>query len=40
VALKGMCSSCPSSRLTIEGFVQQTLQEQIEPGIRVQEVAS
>jgi len=40
VALKGMCSSCPSSRLTIEGFVQQTLQEQVEPGIRVQEVAS
>jgi NifU-like protein len=40
VALKGMCSSCPSSRLTIEGFVQQTLQEQVEPGISVKEVAS
>jgi NifU-like protein len=40
VALKGMCSSCPSSRLTIEGFVQQTLQEQVEPGISVKEMAS
>jgi len=40
VALKGTCSSCPSSRLTIEGFVQQTLQEQVEPGISVKEVAS
>jgi NifU-like protein len=40
VALKGMCSSCPSSRLTIEGFVQQTLQEQVEPGISVKEVVS
>jgi NifU-like protein len=40
VALKGMCSSCPSSRLTIEGFVQQTLQEQVESGISVKEVAS
>ena len=40
VALKGTCSSCPSSRLTIEGFVQQTLQEQVELGISVKEVAS
>ena len=40
VALKGMCGNCPSSRLTIEGFVQQTLQEQVEPGISVKEVAS
>ena len=39
VALKGMCGNCPSSRLTIEGFVQQTLQEQVEPGITVKEVA-
>ncbi len=40
VALKGMCGSCPSSRLTLEGFVQQTLQEQVEPGIMVREAAS
>ena len=40
VALRGMCTSCPSSRLTIEGVVQQTLQEQVEPDITVKEVAS
>lgn len=40
VALRGMCTSCPSSRLTIEGFVQQTLQEQVEPDIVVKEVAA
>ena len=40
VALRGMCTSCPSSRLTIEGFVQQTLQEQVEPDLRVKEVAA
>lgn len=40
VALRGMCTSCPSSRLTIEGFVQQTLQEQVEPDITVKEVAA
>lgn len=40
VVLKGMCGNCPSSRLTIEGFVQQTLREQVESGITVKEVAS
>ena len=40
VALRGMCTSCPSSRLTIEGFVQQTLQEQVEHDLTVKEVAS
>ncbi|MDR1686778.1 MAG: Fe-S cluster assembly protein NifU [Desulfovibrio sp.] len=40
VALRGTCTSCPSSRLTIEGFVQQTLQEQVEAGIIVREAAS
>lgn len=40
VALRGMCSSCPSSRLTIEGFVQQTLREQVEPDLVVREVTS
>lgn len=40
VALRGMCTSCPSSRLTIEGFIQQTLREQVEPDLTVKEVAS
>lgn len=40
VALRGMCTSCPSSLLTIEGFVQQTLRDQVEPDITVKEVAA
>lgn len=40
VALRGMCTSCPSSRLTIEGFVQQTLRDQVEHDIVVKEVAA
>jgi NifU-like protein len=40
VALRGTCASCPSSRLTIEGFVQQTLQEQVEADIVVREAVS
>ena len=40
VALRGMCTSCPSSKLTIEGFVQQTLQDQVEQDIIVKEVAA
>jgi NifU-like protein len=40
VVLRGMCTSCPSSLLTIEGFVQQTLREQVEPEITVREVAA
>ncbi|MDL2266401.1 Fe-S cluster assembly protein NifU [Desulfovibrio sp. OttesenSCG-928-G15] len=40
VALRGMCTSCPSSRLTIEGFIQKTLQDQVEPGITVKEVTA
>ena len=40
VALRGMCSSCPSSRLTVEGFVQQTLREQVEPDIIVKETVA
>ena len=39
VALRGMCTSCPSSRLTIEGFVQQTLRDQVEQDLSVKEVA-
>ncbi|MDR1946858.1 MAG: Fe-S cluster assembly protein NifU [Desulfovibrio sp.] len=40
VALRGTCTSCPSSRLTIEGFVQQTLREQVEADIVVREAVS
>jgi len=38
VALRGHCVSCPSSRLTIEGVVQQTLQDNVDHEITVQEV--
>ena len=38
VALRGHCVSCPSSRLTIEGVVQQTLQDNVDPELTVQEV--
>lgn len=38
VALRGMCTSCPSSQLTIEGFVQQTLHDNVEPDLVVKEV--
>ncbi|MDR1360384.1 MAG: Fe-S cluster assembly protein NifU [Deltaproteobacteria bacterium] len=37
VALRGMCASCPSSRLTVEGFVQQTLRDAVEPDLLVKE---
>jgi NifU-like protein len=40
VALRGMCTSCPSSKLTIEGFVQQTLRDQVEPDITVREAVA
>ncbi|MDL2306459.1 Fe-S cluster assembly protein NifU [Desulfovibrio sp. OttesenSCG-928-C06] len=39
VALRGMCTNCPSSRLTIEGLVQQALRDQVEPDLVVREVA-
>lgn len=38
VALRGMCVSCPSSRLTVEGLIQQTLRDQVEADIVVKEV--
>ncbi len=37
VALRGMCSHCPSSQLTLTNFVQRTLQEHVEPAITVRE---
>ncbi|MDL2314312.1 Fe-S cluster assembly protein NifU [Desulfovibrio sp. OttesenSCG-928-C14] len=39
VALRGMCSNCPSSRLTVEDFVQKTLREQVEGDLIVEEVS-
>lgn len=37
VALRGMCASCPSSKLTVEGVVQQALRENVEPDLVVKE---
>ncbi len=40
IALRGMCSNCPSSRVTVEGFIQNTLRDQVDPDIVVKESAS
>ena len=40
VALRGMCTSCPSSKLTVEGLIQQTLRDQVDPSIVVREAAA
>ncbi|MDR1242259.1 MAG: Fe-S cluster assembly protein NifU [Deltaproteobacteria bacterium] len=37
VALRGTCSSCHASKLTVEGLVQSTLREQVEPDLIVKE---
>lgn len=37
VALQGMCSHCPSSRMTLERLVQETLRRKVEPDLIVQE---
>ena len=39
VALRGMCSSCPSSKLTLKNVVEKALQEQVEPELTVVEVS-
>jgi NifU-like protein len=39
VALRGACSSCPSSQLTLKEFVEKRLQELVEPDIRVKEAS-
>ena len=39
VALRGMCSSCPSSTLTLKNVVEKALQEQVEPELTVVEVS-
>ena len=40
VALRGMCHSCPSSRLTVDGLIQQTLRDQVDPNIVVREASA
>ncbi len=37
VALRGMCSSCPSSQATLEGVIETTLRDKVDPEIVVQE---
>jgi NifU-like protein len=39
VALRGACSLCRSSKLTVEGLIQSTLREQVEPDLIVKESA-
>jgi NifU-like protein len=39
VALRGACSRCRSSMLTVEGLIQNTLREQVEPDLIVKESA-
>lgn len=38
VALRGMCTNCPSSQLTLKDFVEKTLRENVEPTLSVEEV--
>ncbi len=38
VALRGTCTNCPSSKITLENLVQKTLQEHVDPAIVVHEV--
>ena len=39
VALRGRCGACPSSRLTLDGFIQETLREHVDPAITVKEAS-
>lgn len=39
VALRGMCTSCPSSQLTLKNVVEKALQNQVDPEITVVEVS-
>jgi len=38
VSLRGACSSCKSSQLTLKQFVEKRLREAVEPDITVVEV--
>ena len=39
VALQGMCSHCPSSRLTLERLVQETLRQKVDPTLIIKEAS-
>lgn len=39
VALRGMCTSCPSSQLTLKNVVEKALKNQVDPEITVVEVS-
>ena len=38
VALRGMCSGCPSSQLTLKNVVERRLQERVDPEITIKEI--
>lgn len=40
VALRGMCTSCPSSQLTLKDFVERTLRDHVDPDITVEEASA
>ncbi|NJB68943.1 NifU-like protein [Desulfobaculum xiamenense] len=40
VALRGACTNCPASQLTLTDFVQKTLRELVDPDIVVKEVSA
>lgn len=40
VALRGMCTSCPSSQLTLKEFVERTLRDHVDQEIVVREVSA
>ncbi|MFW6324700.1 MAG: NifU family protein, partial [Desulfovibrionales bacterium] len=38
VSLRGRCTNCPSSQVTLKGGVEATLREKVDPDIEVEEV--
>lgn len=40
VALRGMCTKCPSSQLTLKELVERTLRDHVDPEINVREVSA
>lgn len=40
VALRGMCTSCPSSQVTLKDFVERTLREQVDSEITVRDASA
>ncbi|HCO12447.1 MAG TPA: Fe-S cluster assembly protein NifU, partial [Desulfonauticus sp.] len=37
VSLRGKCTRCPSSQLTLKDFVEKSLQEKVSPQLTVEE---